>query len=90
MDWIGWDGWMVIIGQQFSKSTFGAKKYCAHENCMQQWIGSSDFFSRDDYVEVIFINLETILFNMALFEVAFISFFPVIVFRDSNMAVPTH
>ena len=59
MDWIGWDGWMVIIGQQFSKSTFGANKYCAHKNCMQQWIGSSDFFSRDDYVEVIFINLET-------------------------------
>ena len=26
MDGIGWDGWMVIIGGRYSKSTFGANK----------------------------------------------------------------
>ena len=26
MDGIGWDGWMVIIGRRWSKSTFGADK----------------------------------------------------------------
>ena len=24
----GWDGWMVIIGRRYSKSTFGANNYC--------------------------------------------------------------
>ena len=26
MDGMGWDGWMIIIGRRYSKSTFGANK----------------------------------------------------------------
>ena len=29
---LDWMGWMVIIGQQSSKSTFGANQYCAHKD----------------------------------------------------------
>ena len=89
MDWIGWDGWSLLVNS-FLRAPSVLKDIVLTKIVCSSGLEVVTFFLVMITLKWYLSISKHFLFNMALFEVVFISFFPVIVFRDSNMAVPTH
>ena len=81
MDWFRWDGWSLLVNS-FLRAPLVPKNIVLTKIVCSCGLEVVTFFLVMITLKVYLSISKHFLFNMALFEVIFISFFPVIVFRD--------